>query len=289
MITEESFFFTFVHNVLIEYGRIAPDFARQQIHSYIMDLKGSPHLFDNLVLAEGDIIIKMSMSYPPILKECLVLGLGSHSNITDLLNWALFSGPTVPSSRTPFTPQLRAQALHHILDNKENLLFLSYHFELLNILQYLPTDATLVAKFIDKCHSFPVTNEWLLTFLHRGNSQNIPYIVSHRNYRDIIYQEPNFITRMLPLLRSHMNEDESFVGPSESRNQYYGKLSNLQSLIESARPTVVKKNLNLLFWTAMMVIRTRAFIQRYYEPPTGKGYLRQALAWEEHKQSYREV
>jgi hypothetical protein len=285
----ESFFFTFVHNILIEFGRVAPEFARQQIHSYIMDLKGSPDLFDNLVLAEGDIIVKMSMSYPPILKECLVLGLGAHSNITDLLNWALFCGPTAPSSFTPFTPQARAQALHQILDHKENFLFLSYNLELLNILQYLPTDAALVAKFIDKCPPFPVTNEWLLTFLHRGNSQNIPYIVSNRNYKNILYQEPKFITKMLPLLRSHMDEDESFVGPNESRNQYYSKLSNLQSLIESARPTVVRKNLSLLFWTSILVIRTRAFIQRYYEPPTGKGFLRQAQAWEEHKQSYREV
>ena len=282
-----SMFFTFFYESLFQYGKIAPEFAMTQIKSYILNLKENHNLFDNLVRLEGDLLLKMSMTYPQILKECLALGLGEYSNVIDLINWALFCGPTAPSSMVSFTPSLRIQALHHVLDHKDNLLFLSYHFELLHILQYLPTDKSLTRKFIDKFPQFPITNEWLLSYLHRGNPSNIPYIVSHRNNREILYQEPNFITKMLPSLRNQMEEDDSFIGPNENRNQYYHKLRNFHSLIEEARPLVVRENINVLFWTTILVIRVRNFLQRYYAPSTGKGYLKQMNMWEEHKQTYR--
>lgn len=282
----EPFFFAFFYNVLREYGHIAPEYTRTQIREYIMDLKRNTTLFNNLVLLDGDIIIKMSMTYPLILKECLEQGLGTASNTVDLINWALFSGPSTLCSFTPMTPELRIQALHHILDNKHHLLFLSYDYELLNILQYFPTNQALIRKFIDNCPEFQITNKWLLSYLHRGNSKNIPYIVSHKYHRRILYQEPKFITTTLPFLRQQLDEDESFLGPEEERNQYYHRLVYIQNLIEESRPIIKKENWNLLFWTAILVIRVRNFINRYYEPPHGKGFLKQKTKWEEHKQLY---
>lgn len=268
--------------MLKEYGKIAPRFVHAQIKTYIMDLKRYPSIYENLVLMDGDILVKMSMCCPELLKECLAQGLGTYSTTIDLLNWALFNGPTYPSQIPPILPEYRPLILHHILDHRKDLLFLNYNVDLLNILLYLPTDKVLVKKYLDATPDFPITNEWFMTFLHRGNPANIPYIVSHKKYRQIIYQKPNFITKMIPTLTQQLIDDESFLGPTESSTNYYNKLSNIQKLIDTGQNITKKENWALIFWLSILVIRCRQFLQRYYEPLHGKGYKKLAAAWVEH-------
>ena len=271
--------------MLREYGRIAPNFVHAHIKEYILDLKRNPTIYENLVLLDGEILLKMSMSYPPIFKECLEQGLGAHTNVVDIINWALFCGPTAPSVLNSMTNELRVIAINYILDHKEKLIFFGYNTEYLDILLYFPTNPSLTRKFLDKIPQIEITNEWLMAFLHRGNPNNIPTIVSHKNHRHLIYQQPNFITKMLPSLRSQLAEDESFLGPADTVSVYYDKLADMQKLLDNARQIARKENWNFVFWISIFIIRCRNFLQRYYEPLKGKGYMKQALLWEQHKES----
>ncbi|NDB84520.1 MAG: hypothetical protein EB127_17725, partial [Alphaproteobacteria bacterium] len=114
----------------------------------------------------------------------------------------------------------------------------------------------------------------------KGDPRNIPYIVSHRLHRKLVYQHPKFLTRVLPEVRHNLQNEDSYLAPGETPGDYYIRLSNIQKLIYSARPVIVKTNWTLVYAAAVFVVRARRFLQRHYEPPKGRGYLAQLASWE---------
>ena len=281
MTSYDSFPFTYIYNVIKEYAQIAPHFTHNQIKEFLLDLKRNQSLFDKFIMNDGDAILKMSMSIPEIFKETLEQGLGHYSRASELIQWALFCGPESPSHLPPMTLQRRKDALHIILDTipavefqKKNL-----SYEYLTNLLYFPADSALITKFLDRLPFIKITDEWILNFLHRGNSENIPYIVSHKFCRDIVYQNPDFLTTILPRFRHILIEDISMMGPNDTQNDYYKKLVSLHAKIESAKPIIRKANWALLFWFSIFYIRIRQFLARYYEPGIGRGFQRGAESW----------
>ena len=276
---DDNFCFTFIYNILREYGRIAPQFTKKQIKDFLSDLKRCPSHFDNFVMKNGDILIKLTMTYPEIFKYCILEGLGKYSSAIDLINWALFCGPTPPSILIPMNSKIREAALNIILDTMDDRL-LDDIPQVLNILQYFPSNPRLIAKFLNKLPSdASISNDWILTFIHRGNPTNIPYIVSHQNNREIVYQVPNFLSKSLPDFRQQLVEDESILGPNDTHEQYYNKLAQLQNFINEARPIIRRENWNLIFCISRFIIYIRRFMERYYEPGKGRGYIAGAKSW----------
>lgn len=275
----DSFPFTYIYNIYKEYAKIAPQFTQIQIKEFLCDLKRNPPLFNNFIMSDGDIILKMTMTVPEIFRESLQNDLGRYSTPLELIQWALFCGPEPPSQLPPMTPQSRQQALHIILDHMPTSEFQTHHTEFLNMLLYFPADPDLIKKLLDKFRQITIPDDWILNFLHRGNSANIPYIVSHRLFHDIAYQTPNFLTKILPQFRHFLTEDESIIGPNDTHHHYYKKLVGLQTKINSARPIIRKANWALVFWFSIFYIRTRQFLARYYEPGTGRGFHNAAADW----------
>lgn len=276
---QDEFIFTFIYNILREYGQIAPIFTKQQIKEFVYDLKSNSNLFENFIMSDGDLVLKLMMPYSDIFKESIQQGLSKYSNVIDLIQWALFCGPEHPSNLKVMTPADRQKAIHIILDNMETMLYLPQINEMLNVLLYIPSDNVLITKFLNKMPKLPITNEWLLTFLHRGNFNNIPYIVSHPLYRHIVYQNPNFLTKCLPQFRQQLLEDDSILGPNDTHSLYYNKLAEIQTCINKAKNMIRRKNWSLMYWISIFVIKVRKFLERFYEPVVGVGFKLGQTEW----------
>jgi hypothetical protein len=149
-----------------------------------------------------------------------------------------------------------------------------------SLLLFLPHDKELIHTFLDKYPDIALNNGWFLHYLHKGNPENIPYIVSHRLHREFVYQHPKFLTRVLPEVRHNLQNEDSYLAPGETPGDYYIRLSNIQKLIDSARPVIAKTNWTLVYSATIFVIRARRFLQKHYEPPLGRGYLAQLASWE---------